>query len=657
MLSGVRARSCVGVVTALGCMFVLTGAASAAPTWLGALDLSSVSAFAQQPGVAVDPGGEAVAVWTDNTGDLETSVHPLDGAWQPPKTIASSVSGGDQVAFDADGNVTALWVDRSGVVESATLPVGAAGWSAPTPVSPADAASPELAVNAQGDAVAVWTISGTGVEAAFRPAGTSAWQAPVPLSTSSAVSAPQVALDPQDDATAVWVQTSTSEPVVWAASRPGVSGIWQTPVPLSNSTVASGGPEVAFDSAGRSTAMWSDPSGIHAADQAPGAAWSSPVTVPASAGGFDPSLAEDPQGVMAATWDQPAGRGVAIADAATRPSGGTWQTPVALSTAQSSSHTPDPRVKLDARGDAVAVWDAFDGSNNTAVAASRPAGGSWPAPGAAETLSGAATIPVDQQLAVDSQGDAVAVWSVSDGSTNLVQAAGYDAAGPLLNGLSIPASGTSGVPVTFSVAPLDAWSPVASTTWSFGDGQKGSDETLSHTYASAGAYTVTVTSADTLGNSTSESRTITIVAAPTTTSAPTLTAVSETHKKWRESSKPRTATGRQKQKPPPVGTSFSFTVDQATGVTFAFSRASSGRKIKGKCRPATRDNHKHPACHSIRLEGTLTDAVGAGRHTISFRGRIGKRKLPLGAYTLRLTATNSHKQRSRTAMLKFAVVK
>jgi PKD repeat protein len=659
VFSGVRARLCVGVITALGFLFVLTSAASAAPAWLGALDLSSVTAFSQQPAVAVDSSGEAVALWTDNTGALLASVHPPDGGWQAPKTIATGASFGDQAAFDAQGDATALWVNTSGVVQSAMLPSDAAAWSAPAPISPSDAGSPQLAIDAQGDALAVWTLTESAsrsiVEAAFRPAGTGTWQNPIPLSTldfsasSDEVASPQVALDAQGDATAVWSQTTGSnKSIVWAASRLAANGIWQTPVPLSSSTVGSGSPRLVIDAAGRSTAIWTDATGIHSSDQQPGGAWSSPVAVSSVAGSADPDLAVDSQGDEALVWDQPAGSSQEVAEAAARAPTGAWQTPVTLSGLQPNTSTrlPEPQVRLDARGDAVAIWNAFDGTNNSLQAMNRTVSGSWPAPGNATTLSGDSTEDLQAALAVDPQGNAAVIWAIFTGSTSLVQAAGYDAAGPLLNELSIPSAGTVRVPVTFSVSPLDAWSAVASTSWSFGDGQQGSDQTLTHTYATPGTYTVTVTSADALGNTTSESKTITVAAAPKpppASKAPVLSRVSEKHKKWRETAK--------------SGTDFSFSVDQAATVALAFGKTSSGREVNGKCRAATRRSRKHPACRRVQAEGTLTDAVAAGRHAIAFRGRVGRDKLPLGAYTVALTATNSSKQRSRPVTLEFTVVK
>ena len=119
-------------------------------------------------------------------------------------------------------------------------------------------------------------------------------------------------------------------------------------------------------------------------------------------------------------------------------------------------------------------------------------------------------------MTADPQGNLTAVWQFFDGDNEIVQADGYDAAGPQLRALSIPTGGTAGIPVPFSVSPLDVWSPVASTSWSFGDGQTATDDTVTHTYANPGIYTVRISSADTLSNTTSTTVNITIAARPDT---------------------------------------------------------------------------------------------------------------------------------------------
>ena len=105
--------------------------------------------------------------------------------------------------------------------------------------------------------------------------------------------------------------------------------------------------------------------------------------------------------------------------------------------------------------------------------------------------------------AVPPSGDVVATWSAYDPADDLadtVRSRAYDVDGPLVNALSVPGSGTAGTPAAFSVTAVDAWSPIASTTWSFGDGTTGSGAAVSHTYASAGTYAVSVTVTDAVGN-------------------------------------------------------------------------------------------------------------------------------------------------------------
>ncbi len=78
-----------------------------------------------------------------------------------------------------------------------------------------------------------------------------------------------------------------------------------------------------------------------------------------------------------------------------------------------------PQISSDADGDAVAVWQGFDGSDSRVQA--RPISGAGVL-GPTETLSGAGQDAYGPQTASDANGDAVAVWSRSDGSNNRIQA-------------------------------------------------------------------------------------------------------------------------------------------------------------------------------------------------------------------------------------------
>ncbi len=85
------------------------------------------------------------------------------------------------------------------------------------------------------------------------------------------------------------------------------------------------------------------------------------------------------------------------------------------------------------------------------------------------------------------------------------------ASGPVIGAPNVPSAGTAGtaVPMSASVTPADA-----TIAWTFGDGQGASGAAVSHTYASAGSYTVTI-SATSGGQTTTVTRVIAVVAAPT----------------------------------------------------------------------------------------------------------------------------------------------
>jgi PKD repeat protein len=77
-----------------------------------------------------------------------------------------------------------------------------------------------------------------------------------------------------------------------------------------------------------------------------------------------------------------------------------------------------------------------------------------------------------------------------------------------------PYAGTAGVPVTLSgTGSSDADGSLASYGWTFGDGQSGGGQTVSHSYAQAGTYTATLTVTDDDGATDTDQATVTIVTA------------------------------------------------------------------------------------------------------------------------------------------------
>ncbi len=461
-----------------------------------------------------------VAVWEREHGGGEqftqSAFRPAGGAWQSAVNVSEPSFGGEpEITVDPQGDAVAVWRRREGndlIIQSAFRPAGGA-WQEPVNLSASggSASVPRVATDPQGDAVAVWQSSnGSGedfIQSAFRPAG-GAWQEPVNLSQPDADSA-KVVLDAQGDAVAVWNRFDGGTRTIQTAFRPN-GGSWQEAINLSASEPGNNAeiPSVAVDSSGDTLAVWEFGKGggqiVQSAFKPAGGPWQSPVNLSAGGEHQEPHIAMDSRGDAVAVWN---GGGHTI-QSAFRPAGGPWQGVVNLSQLEGAFRS---QVAIDSHGDAVAVWERYSGANEVIQSAVRPAGGSWHSPvNLSET--GEAIGPA---VAIDPEGNAVAVWQHRVPNTNFViQASGYDAAGPQLNDLSMPSTGTAGQPVAFSVSPLDVWSALGPTTWSFGDGSSATGASVAHAYAAAGSYEVTLESEDVLGNRTSTSGTIQIAPLP-----------------------------------------------------------------------------------------------------------------------------------------------
>jgi hypothetical protein len=81
-----------------------------------------------------------------------------------------------------------------------------------------------------------------------------------------------------------------------------------------------------------------------------------------------------------------------------------------------------------------------------------------------------------------------------------------------------------------------------------------------------------------------------------------------------------------------------------------------GRRVGGRCVALTAKNRSRPKCTRLVTRGSLSFSVSAGAHRLRFQGRLSKHKrLPVGRYTVAITATNSAGQRA-TAKLTFTIV-
>jgi hypothetical protein len=520
------ARALLPALAAGALVYLLGGPAAtpalATPDWLSPVELSAPGEDGEAPQMGLDAAGDAVAVWDRFDGShtiIQSAARPAGGRWGQPVGLSAPGRNATepQVAVDPAGDAVAVWSRTDGahtIVQAAWRPAGG-GWGEATDLSAEgqNAKAPQVAIDPAGNATAVWSRYNSTkyiIQSSRSPVG-GPWEMPDDVSAEGqSAENPQVAVDRAGDAVAVWERFDGNHLIVQSASRPA-GGPWAAAEDLSAEGENAEAPQVAIGPAGDAIAVWTRFDGsdfiVQSASKPGGGAWAFSGDLSEKGRSAEsPQVALDPAGDAVAVWTRENEGLTTIVQGADRSAGGAWSAPAPLSSTGLAA-AEGPEVSIDPAGNAAAVWAVSDSSPSVVQTAIKPAGGPWQAH---ETLSVIGRNATEPQVALDRDGDGVAIWTRENGSNKIVQAIGYDRAGPQMPGVSIPAAGTVHQPLFFSVSPFDVWSAIGPIGWSFGDGEGGSGAALRHAYGFPGVYRVGVTAADVLGNSSAASGTVTI---------------------------------------------------------------------------------------------------------------------------------------------------
>ena len=265
-------------------------------------------------------------------------------------------------------------------------------------------------------AVLAFVLGGSSVSA--EPQGP--WVLPVEDLSEAGQSAsdPQVSAAPDGTATAVWRRSDGANTIIQAATRPP-GGSFDTPVDLSDAGQSALEPQITTAPDGTATVVWQRFDGantiIQAATRPPGGSFGTPVDLSASGiSSAQPRIGTAADGTTTAVWSGGGG----LIQAATRPPGGSFGTPVDLSALGGPAFNPQIAASLD--GTLVVVWQRFDGTVDVVQASVRPPGGSFGAP---VDLSAPGKFTNFPHVAAAADGTATAVWEGFDGVSNIIQAA------------------------------------------------------------------------------------------------------------------------------------------------------------------------------------------------------------------------------------------
>jgi hypothetical protein len=136
---------------------------------------------------------------------------------------------------------------------------------------------------------------------------------------------------------------------------------------------------------------------------------------------------------------------------------------------------------------------------------------------------------------------------------------------------------------------------------------------------------------------------------------PIIIDITQSHSAWREGNAVAALT--RKRRLPPLGTTFSVTLNEPASVTLTFTRLQGGREVSHRCVAHTTKNQDRRACKRTVTLGVLSFAGHAGKNQVRFQGRLSpSNKLRPGSYTLEITATNAAGH-SPAKTLKFTIAK
>ena len=265
-------------------------------------------------------------------------------------------------------------------------------------------------------------LASAGATAVLAPAP-ARWVSPRDLSGKGADSViPDVAVDSKGTVIVVWAQAKDSNWTIEEVERPP-GGPWSTPRALSVPADHVASPQLAIGG-GTVDVVWNRYDGknliVQAASRdAKTRSWSAPTSL--SKPGRDaqaPRIAVNSRGDAVAVWASVGFTGWTI-QAASRSAGGPWQSAVPLDTPQAGTAAPD--VVVDDTGRAVAVWAATAGAGWRVQSASRTADGTW---SKVVAISGPdATGSIAPQVALEGSNDVLAVWSRTIGNSTMIEAA------------------------------------------------------------------------------------------------------------------------------------------------------------------------------------------------------------------------------------------
>jgi hypothetical protein len=403
------------------------------------IDTNAVLAHDHQ--IAVDSAGNAIAVWSDVVRNPGYSIwasryDTAAGRWSTGQRIQTDPTywnSHPQVAVSSSGSAVVVWSHFNGSntnVWANRFNVGTDSWGSAEQIETIDTGNAynlRVAIDNSGNAIAVWSKSDgsrRNIWANRYEAGAGSWGAAELIENDNSGDAryPQVCFDRDGNAIAVWIQSDGSRFSIWVNRYDAVTGSWGAAELIENDNSGDARyPQVGLDRDGNAIAAWTQSDGnrynswANRYDAIIGS-WGAAELIQTDniETAENLRIGVDREGNALAVWNQWDGRLGHIRanryDAAT----GSWGV-AELIQIDNTRDAIDPQISVNSTGNAMAIWietgeshfKLWDNCFDTAI-------GSWGAAEMIETNDG--DVGREPQVVFDGTGNAIVIWRQYEGS-------------------------------------------------------------------------------------------------------------------------------------------------------------------------------------------------------------------------------------------------
>jgi len=248
---------------------------------------------------------------------------------------------------------------------------------------------------------------------------------------------PQIATDPSGNAIAVWMQEFEGQSRIWTNRYNKETDNWTTASLIEN-TVAEGSaqfPQIAMDKNGNGLVVWKQNQGFNYSIWSSyynfsDSTWSDAqlIGIVDEASVAYSEVVFDNQGNAIAVWNQTDGDENSIWANRYSAINNSWG--IAEAIEQTIDDTYEPKIAIDNNGNALVIWHQRDGAVKSIWANRYSAiNNSWGTPVVIETGDGDARLAdgvSNAQIAIDTAGNGIAVWSQNDGTEDSIWVNRYD---------------------------------------------------------------------------------------------------------------------------------------------------------------------------------------------------------------------------------------